>query len=280
MLPRSSDGGDQRACAAAVDRDAVEVLELQAPEPGPGRRSTRSSAARMASSPASSSSPSRAATRVASDISRVTLAWPPPCSERAARSSNCSRVDLSSELSCRTWASVPLVVAASATHPLGVRVPRVSSTSSTAVSRTCRSKPSRRAGRRRRWRRRRRRVLSSRPARRGGRGRAWEDEPAAGERLVSAGDRQQQAGIDVAAERIATVVRARPARPAAEQRRDADGAGALDDDLAALEQQDHRLGVVVVVDDDLRRATRAAAAASGRRALDRDPSAIVSAESA
>ena len=51
-------------------------------------------------------------------------------------------------------------------------------------------------------------------------------------------------------ERIATVVPdARGAHLAAEQRRDADRAGALDDELRALHQHDHRLGGLVLADD-------------------------------
>ena len=84
------------------------------------------------------------------------------------------------------------------------------------------------------------------------------DEPPARQRLVAAGDREQEAGVDVAAGQDRHRRAARRGRDrAAQQRGDADRAGALDDELAALEQHHHRLGGVLVLDDDLPpRATR------------------------
>ena len=56
-------------------------------------------------------------------------------------------------------------------------------------------------------------------------------------------------GSTLPPERIATVVpRGAASTWPPQQRRDADRAGALDDELAALEQHDHRLGGVLVVD--------------------------------
>ena len=82
-------------------------------------------------------------------------------------------------------------------------------------------------------------------------------------------------------ESTATVVPARRgAHLAAEQRGDADRAGALDDELAALHQHDHRLGGLVLADDHdvVGVARRAAASVSSPGRLTAMPSAIVSAE--
>ena len=130
--------------------------------------------------------------------------------------------------------------------------PRVSSTSWTAVSRTCRSRPSRtcststrlapasptRASRR-----------ASEPGRSGTRVRTTRRRPASA--LVAARDRGQQAGVDVAAAEHDDGRAARGgARLAAQQRRHADGARALDDELGLLHEQHHRLGDVVLGDHD------------------------------
>ena len=97
------------------------------------------------------------------------------------------------------------------------------------------------------------RMRASAPGRSGTR--VEQDEPAAGLVLVAAGDRRQQAGVDVAAaeDRDGDAVGG-GLDLAAEQRGDADRARALDDELAALEQQRHRLGGLVLPHDgDLRR---------------------------
>ncbi len=67
--------------------------------------------------------------------------------------------------------------------------------------------------------------------------------------LVAAGDRRQQAGVDVAAAEHDDGRAARRGRDlAAQQGGHADGAGALDDELGLLHQQHHRLGHVVLLD--------------------------------
>ena len=75
-------------------------------------------------------------------------------------------------------------------------------------------------------------------------------QPAAGLGLVAARDRGQQAGVDVAAgeHRDGDAV-AGGLDLAAQQRGDADRARALDHELAALEQERHRLGGRVLADD-------------------------------
>ena len=106
-------------------------------------------------------------------------------------------------------------------------------------------------------------------------------EPAAGLALVPAGDRGEQARVDVAAgehrDRRPLAARRAPAR---QQRGDADRARALDDELGALHQQHHRLGGLVLLhDDDVVEPAAASARASARPGrLTAMPSAIVSAD--
>ena len=99
-----------------------------------------------------------------------------------------------------------------------------------------------------------------------------DDQAAAGERLVAAGDREQQARVDVAAGQDRHGRAGGGRRDlATEQRGDADGAGALHDELAALEQHDHRLGRLLVLDDrPCRRATLQEREREVARPLDRD----------